>query len=102
MSDPALSFTLTGRGKIELLAESRGIAWIVQMSKDGSVLLLRNWKEVPEFPTTPLTKKLMAATKDIHQEAVSYLIKCWEKGGPLDDEEGRKIWWKLKEKVESY
>ena len=98
----SVDFTVTGSGKIELLAESKDIAWIVQITRDGNIKFLRNWKEVEAFPSTPLTKKLAAATEAIHDEAVKYLAKSWEQGKPLDDQEGREMWWQMKKKVESF
>jgi hypothetical protein len=100
MSD--IDFTVTGSGKIELLAESRGIAWIVQITKDGNLRFLRNMREVDAFPSTPLTKRLVAATTAIHRQAVAYLTKMWEQGKPLDDPEGRQAWWDMKKAVESF
>jgi hypothetical protein len=97
-----LSFTVTGRCQIELLAESRGISWIVEISKDGKIRFLRNMKEVEAFPSTPLTKRLVAATGAILPEAVAYLARSWEHGRPLDDAEGKAAWWRMKDIVESF
>lgn len=100
MSD--VSFTVTGRGIIELLAESKSHAWIVQLTKDGAITMLDNGKPVDKFPSSPLTKKLIEATKAVHRDAITYLVKSWEIGRPLDDAEGRELWWKIKKKVEEF
>ena len=100
--NPDVSFTVTGKGEIELLAESKAHGWIVVITKDGNIRFLKNLKEVDAFPSTPLTKKLIAATNAIHHDAVAYLVKYWETGKPWDDQEGRAAWWKMKEKVESF
>jgi hypothetical protein len=100
--NPDVSFTVTGSGKIELMAESAENLWIVQITKDGNIHFLRNMKSVEAFPSTPLTKKLIEATAAIHREAVEYLIKSWEQGKPWDDQEGRQAWWRMKERVESF
>jgi hypothetical protein len=102
--DPDVDFITTGSGKIELSASSKDNYWIVEISKDGSVRMLKNMKEVSEFPTTPLTKKLVAAAKAVHEDAVTYLVKSWSQTPPKpwDDEAGRAIQWKMREKVRTF
>ena len=102
MSKSELDFTVTGRGEIELLAESKDTAWIVVISKGGNVRFLRNMKVVESFPTTPLTKRLVAATEAILPEAVKYLDESWKQGRAWDTVEGRESWWRMKKAVESF
>jgi hypothetical protein len=102
MSKSELCFTVTGRGEIELLAESKGIAWLVVISKDGEVRFSRNIKVVDSFPSTPLTKRLVTATEAILPEAVRYLDESWKQGRPWDTVEGRESWWHMKKIVESF
>jgi hypothetical protein len=97
-----LNFTVTGRGEIELLAESKGIAWIVVISKGAEVRFVRNSKTVDSFPATPLTKRLVAATEAILPDATKYLEESWKQGRPWDTVEGREYWWRMKKTVESF
>lgn len=99
-----IGFMVTGRGKIEVSSESNDNYWIVEISHDGNLRLLRNMQPVETFPKTPLTKRLIAAAGAIREDAIAYLKKCWEQTPPKpwDDETGRKAWWKMKQTVESF
>lgn len=100
-----VDFTLTAAGRVELSASSRGHYWLVQIGKDGNIRFLRNMQPVDAFPSTPLTKKLIAATEAVHQRAVTLLNRSSLediRGGMRNDPEARELWWQIRETVRQF
>ena len=100
MSD--IDFTLTGSGKIELMTESKEHAWIVEDHP-------RREHPLPQKPQGSGGVPLDAAHEETdgrNQNRPPRRCRLPDqgvgKGGPLDDQEGRALWWKIRDKVKSF